>query len=108
MLPTPIVSIAIGISIAVQLTDTEAKATINTLPRTAKPAALGPTDINAVIEVGAPSYASGAHIWTGTAAILNPNAITKNMTESNSAGFPIRPFSLIKSDIAFISVVPVI
>src|SRR2546425_3089164 len=36
----------------------------------ANDAAFTATDMNAVIEVGAPSYASGVHWWNGTAAIL--------------------------------------
>ena len=38
----------------------------------ANEAAFEPTDRNAVTGVGAPSYTSGAHMWNGTAAILNP------------------------------------
>ena len=49
------VSIATGISIVAQSTFADASATRKTLPRTAKPAAFGPTDIKAVIDVGAPS-----------------------------------------------------
>src|SRR5947209_13365881 len=37
---------------------------------TANPAALGPTERNAVNGVGAPSYTSGHHMWNGTLAIL--------------------------------------
>src|SRR5439155_19674298 len=39
---------------------------------TAKPAAFGPTERNAVKGVGAPSYTSGHHMWNGTLAILYP------------------------------------
>ena len=42
----------------------------------AKDAAFDPTDRNAVIGVGAPSYTSGAHMWNGTAAILKPMPAT--------------------------------
>src|SRR3989442_1049850 len=38
----------------------------------ANAAALGPTDMNAVAGVGAPSYASGVHWWNGTTAALKP------------------------------------
>src|SRR5690349_13392213 len=37
-------------------------------------AALTAAAMYAVNGVGAPSYASGAHMWNGTAAILKPNA----------------------------------
>src|SRR4030067_909521 len=84
-----------------------AKAIMKTLPRTAKPAAFGPTDMKAVIEVGAPSYTSGAHMWNGTAAILKPKAAAKSVMERVRAGLPTRPFSLMYDAIALISVVPV-
>ncbi len=71
---------------------------MNTLPRTAKPAALGPTDIKAVMDVGAPSYASGAHIWKGTAAILKENATAKRIIESISDG--VRGQSVLHDDTA--------
>ena len=37
-----------------------------------------------MIGVGAPSYTSGAHMWNGTAAILNPMPATTRMTASGS------------------------
>src|SRR5262249_11278845 len=46
----------------------------------ANDAAFDPTDKNAVIGVGAPSYTSGAHMWNGTAAILNPTPATTRIT----------------------------
>ena len=52
----------------------------------ANAAALDPTDKNAVTGVGAPSYTSGAHIWNGTAAILNPMPATTRMTARTSRG----------------------
>ncbi|MNV84396.1 hypothetical protein D3C71_1782650 [compost metagenome] len=43
------------------------------------PAALGPTDKNVVIGVGAPSYTSGTHTCIGNAEILkNKPAIVKS------------------------------
>ncbi len=60
--PTTIERTARGISTKDHSTCTLLKAIINTLPNAANPAALGPTDMKAVIDVGAPSYASGAHI----------------------------------------------
>src|SRR5437870_5183192 len=48
----------------------------------AKDAALEPTDRNAVMGVGAPSYTSGAHMWNGTAAILKPTPATTRITRS--------------------------
>src|SRR5207244_9991928 len=52
----------------------------------AKDAAFEPTDRNAVIGVGAPSYTSGAHMWNGTAAILNPTPATTRITASTRRG----------------------
>ena len=37
-------------------------------------AAFTPAAMNPVTGVGAPSYASGAHMWKGTAATLNASA----------------------------------
>src|SRR3989304_1054484 len=62
------------------------RATRKTLRSAAKLAAFGPTDMKAVMDVGAPSYASGAHIWKGTAAILNANPDMRRMTEAIISG----------------------
>ena len=40
---------------------------------TVKAATFGTTAKNKVTDVGEPSYTSGAHIWNGTADILNAN-----------------------------------
>ena len=46
--------------------------------------------MNAVTGVGAPSYASGAHMWNGTAATLKPNATTSmNAPAITSPGFAV-------------------
>ena len=50
----------------------------------ANDAVFDPTERNAVTGVGAPSYTSGAHMWNGTAAILNPTPATTRMTASTS------------------------
>jgi hypothetical protein len=42
--------------------------------------------MNAVIDVGAPSYASGAHIWKGAAAILKEKATAKSIIEASASG----------------------
>src|SRR2546430_16345056 len=47
---------------------------------TAKPAAFGPTERNAVKGVGAPSYTSGHHMWNGTLAILYPTPRSEEHT----------------------------
>src|SRR3989441_11434204 len=56
----------------VQSGESGASPTTTTRRIAAKAAALGPTDMNAVAGVGAPSYASGVHWWNGTIAALNP------------------------------------
>jgi hypothetical protein len=61
----------------------------------AKDAALEPTDRNPVIGVGAPSYTSGAHMWNGTAAILNPMPATTRMTARMSRGSDSCPASAV-------------
>src|SRR3990172_1223112 len=93
MLPTAIVRIATGTKIAAQFTWNPEKAMKKTLPRTANPAAFGPTDMKAVTDVGAPSYTSGAHMWKGAAAILKPKATTKRIIERKSAGFVPIPWA---------------
>src|ERR1051326_4092285 len=53
----------------------------------AKDAALTATDMKAVIDVGAPSYASGVHWWNGAAAILKnmpADSVTIAITEMGS------------------------
>src|SRR6478735_1645084 len=52
----------------------------------AKDAAFEPTERNAVIGVGAPSYTSGAHMWNGTAAILKPNPTRSSAIPASSIG----------------------
>src|SRR5919199_6202531 len=59
---------------------------------TAKPAALEPTEKNAVAGVAAPWYTSGVQSWNGAAAILKPRPATSMVTLSKAAGvgFPVR------------------
>src|SRR6185436_1716167 len=47
--------------------------TLNTRSSAANAATLVAADMYAVTGVGAPWYASGAHVWNGTAATLNAN-----------------------------------
>ena len=49
-------------------------------------ATLDPIAKYAVIGNGAPSYVSGAHIWNGTTASLNPNPTTINATPAHKDG----------------------
>ena len=52
----------------------------------AKAAALVPAIMNAVTEVGAPSYTSGAHMWNGTDATLKANPTSSNPPPATSRG----------------------
>ena len=47
------------------------KADMNTRTKAANAAAFTPADMKAVTTAGAPSYASGVHMWNGTADTLN-------------------------------------
>src|ERR1017187_8802517 len=49
---------------------------------TAKAAALGPVERNAVTGVGAPWYTSGAQIWNGAADTLNPSPTNRSAARS--------------------------
>ena len=49
------------------------KGTYKNLINTVNAAIFGTIAKNKVTEVGEPSYTSGAHIWKGTAEILNPS-----------------------------------
>src|SRR2546423_13538086 len=63
----------------------------NTFMSATKLATFEPVAIQAVTGAGAPSYASGAHWWNGTAAILNPNPTRIRSTAVAPARFPERP-----------------
>ena len=52
----------------------------------ANDAAFTATDMNAVIDVGAPSYASGVHWWNGTAAILKNRPAESVIIASSEIG----------------------
>src|SRR2546421_9689728 len=56
----------------------------------ANAAAFGPTDMNAVAGVGAPSYASGVHWWNGTTAALNASPTVTSASATRVAPF-VRP-----------------
>src|SRR4029434_10348248 len=81
-LPIVIVSAAIPHSSADQSAWAPRSATTSTRMSAAKAAALDPVAMNEVIVVGAPWYTSGAHMWNGTAEILNPNPPTLSPTQA--------------------------
>src|SRR5919109_5329510 len=61
----------------------------NTRANAAIAAALTPVDMKPVTTAGAPSYASGDHMWNGTAAILNPKPTIRSPTASRIIGLPL-------------------
>ncbi len=56
-----------------------------------KLASFEPVAIHAVTGAGAPSYASGAHWWNGTAATLKPKPTSISRTAAAPATLPDRP-----------------
>src|SRR5213593_1256554 len=70
--PAVIVTAASSAITTLQSTSSGPSAPTSTRRIAANAAAFGPTDMNAVAGVGAPSYASGVHWWNGTIAALNP------------------------------------
>src|SRR5215469_11409167 len=84
--PTIIVSAAIGQSTAPQLARSGSNADRNTRTNAANAAALTPVDMNPVTAGGAPSYASGVHMWNGTADTLNAKPTKSIPSASNCIG----------------------
>src|SRR2546428_6446261 len=75
-LPNVIVAIATIANVEYQSMLTVDIATMNTRKAAAKAAIFAPAAKRAATVVGAPSKASGIHIWKGTTAILTPNPAT--------------------------------
>src|SRR3989337_1978811 len=69
--PTIIVRAAITDSTGIHCACSGSSGDRNTRTKAANAAALTPVDMKAVTMVGAPSYASGVHMWNGTADTLN-------------------------------------
>src|SRR5439155_12163252 len=69
--PTIIVAAAISERTVLQSSRSGTSAAMNTRANAANAAALTPVDMNPVTAGGAPSYASGVHMWNGTADTLN-------------------------------------
>src|SRR5690606_7021050 len=63
----------------------------NTRMNAANAAALTPVDMNPVTTVGAPSYASGVHMWNGTAEILNANPTSSRPSANSIIGVTFSP-----------------
>src|SRR5215470_609329 len=84
--PTIIVNAAIGQSTDPQLARSGSNADRNTRTNAANAAALTPVDMKPVTEDGAPSYASGVHIWNGTADTLNAKPTSSRPSASSCIG----------------------
>src|SRR5689334_7056022 len=84
--PTIIVAAAIGHSTDPQLARSGSNAERNTRTNAANAAAFTPVDMKPVTEDGAPSYASGVHMWNGTAETLNANPTSSRPSASQCIG----------------------
>src|SRR5690349_501327 len=69
--PTIIVAAAMTQTSDAHSRTSGANAAANTRTNAANAAALTPVDMKPVTDGGAPSYASGVHMWNGTAETLN-------------------------------------
>src|SRR5215510_2574295 len=58
----------------------------NTRANAANAAAFTPVDMNPVTIAGAPSYASGVHMWNGTAEILNAKPTSNRPSATRISG----------------------
>src|SRR5437763_16848215 len=90
--PTTMVTAARAQMNGVQSHDSGWNATSNTRMNAANAATLVAADMYAVMGVGAPWYASGAHMWNGTAATLNENPTASRPAAASASGCaPGRP-----------------
>src|SRR6266511_5865430 len=84
--PTIIVAAATTHRIALQSRRNGSSAERNTRTNAANAAALTPVDMKAVTAGGAASYASGVHMWNGTADTLNAKPTSSRPTASSCIG----------------------
>src|SRR5215510_11921852 len=61
----------------------------NTRANAANAAAFTPVDMKPVTTAGAPSYASGVHMWNGTAEILNAKPTSSRPSATTSSGLSL-------------------
>src|SRR6185369_9577045 len=83
--PKIIVTAAIAESTGIQCACSGSSGDRKTRAKAANAAAFTPVDMNAVTIVGAPSYASGVHMWNGTADTLNANPTARRPTASSAS-----------------------
>src|SRR3569832_1097504 len=84
--PTIIVAAATPQRIRLQSPRSGSTADRNTRANAANAAALTPVDMKPVTAGGAPSYASGVHMWIGTAATLIAKPTSSKPTASSCIG----------------------
>src|SRR5690242_2144322 len=84
--PTIIVAAATTQSTGAHWPRSGSKAERNTRANAAKAAAFTPVDMKPVTAGGAPSYASGVHMWNGTAETLNAKPANSRPTASQAIG----------------------
>src|SRR3989440_1152448 len=92
-LPKVIVATATIAKVEYQSMLTVPNATMNTRNAAANAAIFAPAASNALTVVGAPSKASGIHMWKGTTAILTPKPAT-NITIAIRANDLVSPVSV--------------
>src|SRR6266567_3490283 len=83
--PAIIVSAAMTESTGTHCACSGSSAERNTRTNAPNAAAFTPVDMNAVTIVGAPSYASGVHMWNGTAETLKQNPTASRPTASSAS-----------------------
>src|SRR5579872_6289729 len=84
--PRIIVAAATTQSAGAQNARSGSNADRNTRANAANAAAFTPVDMNPVTAGGAPSYASGVHMWNGTADTLNAKPTKSRPSASNCIG----------------------
>ena len=72
----------------------------------ANAATFTPVDMNPVTMAGAPSYASGVHMWNGTAEILKAKPTSSSPTASRIIGLLLSACAERKEPIASSRVLP--
>src|SRR4030095_16903678 len=84
--PRIMVAAAISHTIGAQSAVNGSNEERNTRANAANAAAFTPVDMNPVTMAGAPSYASGVHMWKGTAEILNAKPTSNRPSASRTIG----------------------
>src|SRR5688572_10420928 len=87
--PTIIVAAAITQTTPLHSSRSGSNAARKTRTNAANAAAFTPVDMKPVTDGGAPSYASGVHMWNGTAEILNAKPTSSNPTASRIIGLSL-------------------